>query len=358
MKNNTRKFLALVLAMLMALSLVACGGKEPAPQPEDAPPEETVKPEESAEKIRIAYLLKFEGSTVQPRQEEALQEFMNDHPNVEAFLVGPTTGDAVEQNRIFTDLIAQGIDVVIVTPNSTEATAPIAKQARDAGIVVIGHEAAGMENLDYDLEAFDNTAFGAEMASFAAELAGGKGQYASFVGSLTAASHNAWVDGGEACIKANYPDIEIVASKNESNEDIEQAYNKTIELFKTYPDLNIIQGSAGADVMGAARAIEEAGIQDSTYVVGTGTVRDNAQYLKSGALDKVYLWDPGAVAYVACEIGMKVLNGETVSAGDSFSYEGYENVGLDGNVVFGSAWLGATQEEIDSGVTPEWFVNM
>ena len=359
----TKKLLALLLVCGMTLATTACGGQSSgtADSGADTPagassPAAASKPAD--EKIRIAFLLKFEGSTLQPRQEEGLQEFMEDHPNVEAFAVGPTTGDAVEQNRMFNDLIAQGVDIVIVCPNSTDATAPVAKQAREAGIVVIGHEAAGMDNLDYDLEAFDNTAFGAEMASFAAELAGGKGEYASFVGSLTAASHVTWVDGGEAIIQSEYPDIKIVASKNESNEDMEQAYNKTVELFKTYPELSIIQGSAGADIMGAARAIEESGLQDSTYVVGTGTVRDNAQYLKSGALDKVYLWDPGAVAYVACEIGMKVLNGETVSAGDSFSREGYESVGMDGNVVYGSAWLGATQAEIDAGTVPEWYLNM
>jgi simple sugar transport system substrate-binding protein len=34
------------------------------------------------------------------------------------------------------------------------------KKAREQGIVVISHEASNQENIDYDIEAFDNAAYG------------------------------------------------------------------------------------------------------------------------------------------------------------------------------------------------------
>ena len=100
-----------------------------------------------------------------------------------------------------------------------------------------------------------------------AEGMGGKGKYTTFVGSLTATSHNEWVDASVAKQQAEFPDMELVSNKNETTEDSDNAYQKTKELLSAYPDLVGFQGSAMTDIPGVARAIEEAGLQDSTMLL-------------------------------------------------------------------------------------------
>lgn len=55
-----------------------------------------------------------------------------------------------------------------------------------------------MENIDYDIEAFDNDAYGEHYMARLGELMGGKGEYLLEVGGLTSESHMQWT---EAAIK-------------------------------------------------------------------------------------------------------------------------------------------------------------
>ena len=73
---------------------------------------------------------------------------------------GPSKADAALQVQVVEDLIAQGVDALCVVPFSAEALEPVLKKARDQNIVVVTHEASAHQNVDYDVEAFDNAAYG------------------------------------------------------------------------------------------------------------------------------------------------------------------------------------------------------
>ena len=61
-----------------------------------------------------------------------------------------------------------------MVPNSPEALQTVLKQARDQGIIVVSHEATGIENVDIDIEAFDNAAYGSEIMENLARCMGGR----------------------------------------------------------------------------------------------------------------------------------------------------------------------------------------
>ena len=73
----------------------------------------------------------------------------------------PTEADVAQQIPIIEDLIAQGVDALCVVPMDPTQLDPVLKKAMDAGITVITHEASNQKEMDFDIEAFDNTAFGA-----------------------------------------------------------------------------------------------------------------------------------------------------------------------------------------------------
>ena len=61
------------------------------------------------------------------------------------------------------------------------------------GIVVVAHEASNIaDDVDYDIEAFQNTDFGEAFCKPLAEGMGGKGKLAAVVGSKTMETHMAW----------------------------------------------------------------------------------------------------------------------------------------------------------------------
>lgn len=137
------------------------------------------------------------------------------------------------------NLIAQMVDVLTIVPVSPEALEPVLTKAREAGIVVISHEAQGITNVDYDVEAFDGAAYGAHLMDLLAESMGEEGDYIISVGSLTAASHMSWANGALARQLEAYPNMNCLNADAfiESNYNQKASQEKAAELMKTYPDL-------------------------------------------------------------------------------------------------------------------------
>src|SRR5690625_128809 len=284
-----------------------------------------------AQEYTIATVVKLTAVAWFNRMEIGVEQFAAD-AGVNAFQVGPSEADAALQVQMIEDLIAQGVDAITVVPNSVEALEPVLQKAMDRGIVVVVHEAENQINAHYDIEAFDNDAYGAHFMELLAERMGGSGEYAAFVGALTAKSHNQWVDASVALQLSDYPDMSLVTERLESFESQQNAYNRTQELLVTYPELVGFQGSAATDVSGIGLAIEEMGLEGETVVVGTSTPSEAGQYLRSGAVDVISFWDPAAAGYAMNQVALMVLEGREVTDGMDLDipYPGYDNIQLDG----------------------------
>jgi len=333
--------------MLLVTVLGAC-----APAAEVTAPEETAAPVKEAKDLVFASVVKSIGDTWFIRYETGIKQFEKDY-GIKSFMEGPSQPDSAAQVAVIEDLIAQGVDVIINVPYGVPENEPAQKKALDAGIIVMGHEAetAKEGTLTYDVEAFDNCSYGEEMMRELATRMGEEGKYIQFVGSLTNASHNTWTECAKAYQEANYPNMQFVA-KYESKENQENAYNIMKDALKATPDIKGVQGSDSGDILGAGRAVEEAGLADSISVVGTGIASDAGELLKSGAVDLAMAWDPGMAGYACSVIAYKLLQGEKIVEGMDLKVPGFESIkigkGPNGvTVIYGSAWIKITVETMD-----------
>ncbi len=358
-----KKTSLIVISMLLIAVLI--GSCTPAPveapaeeKPAEAAPAEAAeepeaeKPAEAEEKPVFASVVKSIGDTWFVRFEEGALKFGEDF-GVTSFMEGPSDVDAAAQVAVIEDLIAQGVKVLVNVPYGVPEHEAVQKKAMEAGIVVIGHEAetASGDSLDYDLEAYEVCGAGEEEMRDLAAAMGEEGQYAQFVGSLTNASHNIQTDCGKAYQEANYPNMEWVG-KQESKESAENGYSMMKDLLKTYPNIKGVQSTDSIEVQGIGRAIDEAGLQDQIFLVGTCIVGDVGDLLQTGAVDYCMLWDPADAAYASLVVGQKVLNGEEIASGMDLGVKGYENVTLrDGangaKVIVGSAWAKINKDNMD-----------
>jgi len=314
---------------MIAGLVTGCGAAKPAaPAADEAP---------AKEDLTFVTVVKIAGINWFNRMEEGVVAWGKDN-GVNATLVGPAEADAAQQIPIIEDLIAQGVDALCIIPMDPTQLDPVLKKAMDAGITVITHEASNQGNMHYDIEAFDNVAFGAGLMDRLAAEMGEEGEYAVFVGSLGSKTHNEWADGGIGRQAEAYPNMTMVGDKNESFDDAEIAYQKTKEILAAYPNIKGFQGSASTDVAGIGRAIEEAGLQDEVAVVGTSLPSIAGDLLFSGAIDAIGFWDP-SVAGAACnQIALMKLNGEKVGEGTDLGIDGYNKLILVGdNVLYGNA---------------------
>ncbi|XMB66015.1 autoinducer 2 ABC transporter substrate-binding protein [Mycoplasmatota bacterium zrk1] len=313
-----KKLLALLLTFVMALTLVGCS--------------------DSDDNYVMANVPKLVGINWFDRMGEGVVEY-GEKSGYDTFQTGPTKADPALQVSSIEDVIAQGVDVLTVVPFSPEALEPVLKRAREEGIVVISHEASNQQNIDYDVEAFDNVAFGAHMMDNLAEATGGKGKYVIFVGGLTAKTHMEWAEGAQTRQEEAYPEMELVVERIESLEDSQVAYQKMKEVIQTYPDISGALGCAATDVAGVALAVEEAGLEDQVSIAGISLVSISEEYVERGTIHKISFWDPKDAALAMFAVAEKVLAGEEVKSGDDLGVPGYENVTVVGKVIYGNAWV-------------------
>ena len=298
-------------------------------------------------KYTITTVVKITGINWFNRMETGVKKFAKDTGN-KATQTGPSVADAAQQAAIIEDLIAKKPDAIAVVPFSPETLEPVLKKAMSRGIKVITHEADNQTNTLYDIEAFDNVAFGANLNARLAKCMGGKGKWAVFVGSLTSKTHNQWADGGIANAKKN-PGMTLVESKQETADDAEKAYQHAQEIIRKYPDIKGFQGSASTDVAGIGRAVEEAGLEGKTCVYGTSLPSIAGKYLDSGAVDGIGFWDPADAGYVMNKVAQMVLDGKKITNGMSLGVKGYEKVSVSKGKGAGMIIRGTAFVDVDKG---------
>lgn len=339
-----RKMVMAAGAMGAALVLAACGSGTVA---QSGPPggDRNLAPED----MRFVNVVKLVGVGWFDRMEQGIQEFA-DGTGIDATQTGADDASPEKQVKVIQDLIAQRPTAIGVVPNSPESLEATLKRARDQGILVVTHEASNQENVDADVEAFDNKTYGAQIVDSLATCMGGSGKYAAFVGNLTAKTHMEWVEGGLEHAKANYPGIERVVDPIESKEDESVAYERAKELLATYPDLKGFQGSAGTDVAGIARAVQEAGLADQVCVMGTSIPSVAKKYLEDGSIDKIFFWDPAMAGKAMMTIAQRLAGGEPVEQGTNLGIPGYESLTVsptNPKVFVGDAAIAVDRSNID-----------
>ncbi|MGD0639537.1 MAG: autoinducer 2 ABC transporter substrate-binding protein [Roseiarcus sp.] len=302
----------------------------------------------SGKTYTIATVVKVDGIAWFDRMRDGVKQFKTD-TGQDTWEVGPSQADAAAQVQIVENLIAQGVDAICIVPFSVEAVEPVLKKAREHGIVVISHEASNIQNVDYDIEAFDNLAYGAKLMEVLGKQMGGKGKYVATVGSLTSKSQNEWIDGAIAYQKAHFPDMSLATNRFETYDDANQDYNKLKEALTTYPDVTGILGAPMPTSAGAGRLIAERGLKGKVFFSGTGLVSVAGQYLKDDDIAYIQFWDPAAAGYAMNELAVMVLNKKKadIKAGMDLGLPGYNSIQTpDASkpyLLYGSGWVGVTK---------------
>lgn len=334
-----------VIVGTLAMALTACSSVS---ETDVAAPEESGGGEAGGDGAYVV-VVKATGIGWFDRMEVGVDEYA-DEAGIDARQEGPAEATNEGQVSIIQDLIAQNPTAISVVPNDLAGLESVLAQARDAGIVVVSHEAVGIENVDINIEGFENSAYGAQIMENLGECMGGEGEYVQFVGRLTNGSHSEWVEGAYEKQQADLPGMTRVEDPIESEENEEVAYNKAKELLAKYPDIKGFQGSAGTDVVGIARAVEEAGKADSVCVMGTSIPSVAGGYLESGAIDKIFFWDPAMAGKAQLAVAQILADGGTIEEGTDLGVPGYESlVKLDGaeNAFAGDAGVAVDLENVD-----------
>jgi len=222
---------------------------------------------------------------------------------------GPATTDSAQQITMIEDMLTQGISGLAIAPNDAEAIVATIDKAQAQGVNTITFDTdAPNSNRSWYVGPDSDYAMGEQLGEMIAKQMGGKGQLAFMVASFSAENQVSKVEGATDYLKANYPDIEIVATVN-SDDTNEKAFANAQTLLATYPDLGGILGFAGAEAPQAAAAVTQA-IENGDLekgqiaITGIGFPNQCREFIESGVLPEVLSWNPietGSVAVYVLE---------------------------------------------------------
>ena len=204
MRNTLKTTLAAGLAVACLVPMAACGSGGLVGGSKS-----------SGDTVKMVLVAKQEGIPWFDDMRTGVEQFGKDNAGkVDVKQIAPDSGDSAKQVQMVSDLISQDVDAIVVVPNDPQALKPVIKQAKAKGIVVIAHEASNIaDDVDYDIEAFQNTDFGEAFCKPLAEGMGGKGKLAAVVGSKTMETHMAWYNSCKSMLEKDYPDIEFVSDE-------------------------------------------------------------------------------------------------------------------------------------------------
>jgi ribose transport system substrate-binding protein len=180
-----------------------------------------------------------------------------------------TNGDATEQANILRDFISQGVDIILVNPNSPDALNGVIKEAQDEGILVVSYDATvtapGVLNVTLD--------------------------------------HYAWMTKNMEWIASTLKSgnmIQIYGLEGHpANNDRIKA---TADVLKKYPNIKLIANTSGFWDQTKAKEV-------ATQIIGGGQKIDAAvgqdgmcygilsAFLDAGKLPKVMFADPGTAFF-------------------------------------------------------------
>ena len=151
----------------------------------------------AADKPVIATVVKISGIPWFDRLETGVKAFQAANEDVVATQYGPATSDTAQQLQIVQDLVAKRVNALAVVPMDPAVLEGTLKRAMERGTIVVTHEADNQVNTMADVEAFDNSFYGAALNERLASCMGKKGKWTTFVGSLGSRTHMQWVGAGE-----------------------------------------------------------------------------------------------------------------------------------------------------------------
>lgn len=361
--KKMKKMVALLLATIMCLSMVACSNESDTKDTSKADSESSTssdlfdlaqyKSDKDKSEWTIAVVTKDNTANWFKRMEIGVNEF-GEEQSIKVIQKGPANADAASQVQVIDDLINQGVDALCVVPIDPGAIEASLESAMKQGIVVVTHEASNQKNTLFDVEAFTSEDFGAALMDALAKEMGEKGKYGMMVAYTTSTTHMEYAEAQKARQEEAYPDMELVnggaVPTCESEESIDTAYERAKEVLKANPDMTGFTGVASTDCPGIAKAIEELGLGGKVKVVGVGTPNEFKEYVNSGTISKIKLWDPKDSGYAMCSIAAKILAGEEVGDGSDLGVAGYESVKLiegDNRCLIGEADIEITKDNIE-----------
>jgi rhamnose transport system substrate-binding protein len=220
--------------------------------------------------------------------------------------VGPTEATGPAQVQFINKIIQQKYDVLVISAADQNAIVPTLNKAKAAGITIVTSDAdvaaASASARVVSVLPAASARIGTAEVDWIAEATGKKGTIAVLSAAATAANQNAWIAAMGPYLTSKYPDMKWVGGTVDKSvfygdDDATKSTAQFDAILSQYPDVAGIISPTTVGVLAAA--IEKKAKSAKVKVTGLGLPSQMAPYIEDGTVEKVGLWNPIDLGYVA-----------------------------------------------------------
>lgn len=293
--KHIKKFLAAVLALVMVLSLTACGI--------------TIDGENNSKKKKttngsIGLSVSTQNNPFFVSLAEGAEKAA-DELGVSLTVVD-AGDDVTKQVSDIEDLISKQISVLIVNPVDSDAVSGAVQDAIDQGIKVISVDRV-VNGVTVDCEIASDNVAGAELATqYIVDTLGEGTKVAELQGTSGA---SAAIDRGTGFHNIADDKLEVVASQV-ANFDRTEGMSVMENMLQANSDIKAVFAANDEMALGAVEAISGSG--KDIMVVGFDATDDAIAAIKEGKMAATIAQQPDLIGYTAVENAVKLINNESI----------------------------------------------
>ena len=232
-------------------------------------------------------------------------------PEIERYIVTDANFDPSKQVADVEDMLAQGVDAIVINPTSPVAIVPVLERAYDAGVAVIIVAADAETDKATVRILADQVKFGRDGGEFLVEAMGGEGKIISLRGIAgISVDTDRWAGAAEAF--ADHPDIEVVGEVY-AQWAYDQGRQACESLALAHPQIDGVWSSGGAMTQACIEVFNELGrdLVPMTGEANNGFFGAWVENQESG-FDSIAPQNPTWMVAEGIAAAVGVLNGDEV----------------------------------------------
>ena len=302
--KKAKKWMALLLAAVMTMAVLAGCGKQEATDGENS----------GSGKLKIGVSYYALSGEYNANLKSAMQSYFDEAGLADKVELSVTDagGDANTQNSQLENMIAGGVNAIILIPGDATAQAVMVEEAHAQNIPVI-ELCTKTEAEDYrtSFVGSDDIVAGRMLMEYLGDLVDGKGDMIIFHGPTGVSAEINRHTGAQQRIKEKNWDIKVVAEKV-CNWSREEAMTAMENIITSGMKFDIIFAENDEMAVGALSALKDSGLK---YVIGgIDAIPDAVQAVADGDMDCTFFQDYITQAKTALDVAIKAASGEQVDA--------------------------------------------
>lgn len=294
---------------------------------------------------RIVFIFKVAGiaysEACKRGAEQATKEL-----GIQVDYLAPDKAEVGKQIAYMEKAIADKVDAIVIAPNDSKAIAPIIKKAMAANVKVFtwDSDAPNSERIFY-VAAADDVQIGVDIAESLAKDINGKGKVMIVSGGRGADNLNLHVEGFEKGF-AKYPGITLVKPYIYNDDDNQKARSMAVAALQKDPDIVGFACANSVSPPAVGEAVTTLNKIGKVKVWGLALPSESRQYLKSGAVQGVLLWDPAKLTAYTARAVNDYLDGKQPQDGVEVAEAGGKVSFRDGKLIIPGTTF--TKENVDN----------